>query len=211
MGSSERHTWRLLAAYRKEGAAALSHGNRRRAPGRTIPGQVKARVLESAGGTRGGLSHARLTEILAEREELKLSRSAARRILVSAGIKSPRHRRRPKHRIRRERYSQEGMLLQIDGTIHFAGQLLQPLPDMQRISYARGRVLVQERLDGGITVSCQGETIAVRQAPPHPVASRARNGRHGDGALQTEQALARLDPAPHHPWTRPLLTKSQNN
>ena len=30
LGVSERHTWRLLAAYRKEGAAALAHGNRDR-------------------------------------------------------------------------------------------------------------------------------------------------------------------------------------
>jgi len=28
LGLSERHTWRMLAAYRKEGAAALAHGNR---------------------------------------------------------------------------------------------------------------------------------------------------------------------------------------
>ena len=28
LGVSERHGWRLLAAYRKEGAAALAHGNR---------------------------------------------------------------------------------------------------------------------------------------------------------------------------------------
>ena len=26
LGLSERHTWRMLAAYRKEGAAALAHG-----------------------------------------------------------------------------------------------------------------------------------------------------------------------------------------
>ena len=30
LGVSERHAWRLLAAYRKDGAAALSHGNRGR-------------------------------------------------------------------------------------------------------------------------------------------------------------------------------------
>ncbi|MCY4653541.1 MAG: helix-turn-helix domain-containing protein, partial [Dehalococcoidia bacterium] len=32
MGVSTRHTRRLLAAYRKEGAAALAHGNRGRRP-----------------------------------------------------------------------------------------------------------------------------------------------------------------------------------
>src|SRR5207237_331124 len=41
-----------------------------------------------------------------------------RRLLVQAGIASPRKRRAPRHRSRRERYPQEGMLLQIDGSRH---------------------------------------------------------------------------------------------
>ena len=32
IGIGERHTWRLLAAYRREGAAALAHKNRGRLP-----------------------------------------------------------------------------------------------------------------------------------------------------------------------------------
>jgi hypothetical protein len=41
-----------------------------------------------------------------------------RRILATAGVNSPRRRRAPQHRIRRERYPQEGMLLQLDGSRH---------------------------------------------------------------------------------------------
>jgi len=41
-----------------------------------------------------------------------------RRILLQGGIRSPRKRRPPKHRSRRERYPKEGMLLQIDGSRH---------------------------------------------------------------------------------------------
>jgi len=37
MGVSERQGWRILAAYRKEGAAALAHGNRSRTPTNTTP------------------------------------------------------------------------------------------------------------------------------------------------------------------------------
>ena len=33
LGLSERHTWRIIAAYRKHGAKALSHGNRGNRPG----------------------------------------------------------------------------------------------------------------------------------------------------------------------------------
>ena len=97
-----------------------------------------------------------------------------------------------------------------DNTIHFAGQVLQLLPDMQRISYARARVQVQERLDGGIAVSCQGETIAVRQAPPHPVTLRARNGHRSDVALQTEQALAQ-DHSPEQTRPKPSLEKTSTD
>ena len=41
-----------------------------------------------------------------------------RRILARAGISSPRHRRRPKHRVRRQRIPQAGILVQIDGSFH---------------------------------------------------------------------------------------------
>ena len=38
MGVSERHAWRLLTAYRRDGAAALAHGNRGRRPRNAISG-----------------------------------------------------------------------------------------------------------------------------------------------------------------------------
>src|SRR3990172_7564078 len=65
-----------------------------------------------------GCNHYHFTELLWEREGLVLSRSTVRRILATAGLKSPRRRRPPQHRVRRERYPQEGMLLQVDGSLH---------------------------------------------------------------------------------------------
>jgi hypothetical protein len=47
-----------------------------------------------------------------------LARSTVRRILVGAGLPSPRRRRPPRHHIRRQRMPQEGMLLQLDGSDH---------------------------------------------------------------------------------------------
>ena len=44
--------------------------------------------------------------------------STLRRILVNAGLSSPRRRRPPKHRVRRQRMPREGMLIQIDGSYH---------------------------------------------------------------------------------------------
>ena len=55
---------------------------------------------------------------LGERAGIDIDRSTLRRILVSAGLNSPRRRRPPKHRVRRQRMPQEGMLIQMDGSYH---------------------------------------------------------------------------------------------
>ena len=118
LGLSLRHVRRLLAAYREEGAQALAHGNRGRKPHNVLDKGVRMRVSELGGSTYAGCNNQHLTELLVEREGITLSRSSVRRILLGAGIRSPRKRRAPKHRSRRERYPQEGMLLQIDGSRH---------------------------------------------------------------------------------------------
>ena len=48
IGISERHTWRLLAAYRREGAAALAHKNRGRLPWNSKDTDMLTRVVELA-------------------------------------------------------------------------------------------------------------------------------------------------------------------
>jgi transposase len=118
VGVSERHMWRLLAAYRKEGAAALSHANRGRMPINVTPPNIQAQVVTLARDRYKGVNHTHLTELLAEREGIVLSRSTLRRLLSGAGLPSPRHRLPPRHRCRRERMPQEGMLVQIDGSCH---------------------------------------------------------------------------------------------
>jgi transposase len=118
LGLSERHTWRLLAAYRKEGAAALAHGNRNHSPANATSSTLKAQVITLASGLYQGVNHSHFTELLAEREGIILSRSTIRRFLSSAGLSSSRHRKSPRHRCRRERMPQEGMLIQIDGSHH---------------------------------------------------------------------------------------------
>ncbi len=116
LGLSLRHVRRILAAYRKEGAVALAHGNRGRKPGHALDAGMKKKVLGLFQTIYKGCNHQHFTELLVEREEINLSRSSVRRILLEAGIRSPRKRRAPKHRSRRERYPREGMLLQIDGS-----------------------------------------------------------------------------------------------
>ena len=118
MGLCVRQVRRLLAAYRKEGVAAIAHGNGGRRPVHAVGEGLCKLVVEMANGPYVGCNHHHLTELLAEREGIELSRSTVRRILVGAGLRSPRRRRPPKHRCRRERMPQEGMLLQVDGSRH---------------------------------------------------------------------------------------------
>lgn len=118
LGRSLRQVRRMLAAYRKEGAAGLAHGNRGRRPLHALAPALKQQVVALAQGPYGGCNHQHLSELLAEREGIRLCRASVRRILLAAGLGSPRRRRPPKHRSRRERMPQEGMLLQLDGSPH---------------------------------------------------------------------------------------------
>jgi transposase len=118
LGLSVRHTKRLAAAYRREGAVALAHGNRGRKPAHALSQQIKMKVIELAGSTYAGFNFSHFTDLLEEKEATRLSRSSVRRILLEKGIRSPHKRKAPKHRSRRTRFPQEGMLLQIDGSPH---------------------------------------------------------------------------------------------
>ena len=57
MGVSERHVWRILAAYRKEGAAALAHGNRSCLLRNAIPEETRAEVVALARTRYPGTNH----------------------------------------------------------------------------------------------------------------------------------------------------------
>ena len=118
LGRSIRQTQRKRGAYRARGAAALVHGNRgRRSPRRTADA-IRDRVLQLARTTYIRVNFQHLSELLAEREGLVLSRPTLQRLLTGEGLRSPRTRRRAKHRRRRDRLPQAGMLMQMDGSRH---------------------------------------------------------------------------------------------
>ncbi len=115
---SERQVWRLRRGFLERGPGALAHGNRGRASPRRLPSELRARVVELARTRYDGANDCHLTELLAEREAMTLSRVMVRRILRAAGLATPRHRRAPRHRRRRDRMPQAGLLLQLDGSRH---------------------------------------------------------------------------------------------
>ena len=141
MGVSTRHTRRILAAYRERGVASVAHGHRgRRAPNAT-PEAVSADVVHLAGKRYPGANHTHLSELLSEREGIDIGRTTLRRILVNAGLKSPRRRRPPKHRVRRQRMPREGMLIQVDGSFHpWLGDQVPPFTLLIAVDDATGTV-----------------------------------------------------------------------
>ena len=118
MGATTGHTRRILADYRENGAASLAHGLRGRRPANAIPEATKGRVVHLASTIYEGANHTHLAELLSEREGIDMGRTTLRRILVSAGLSSPRRRRPPKHRVRRQRMPRAGMMIQLDGSHH---------------------------------------------------------------------------------------------
>jgi transposase len=85
LGLSLRHVRRILAAYRREGAAALAHGNRGRKPYNALDEGLKRRVLELARSIYAGCNTRHFTELPAEREGIAVSRSAMRLLLLRGG------------------------------------------------------------------------------------------------------------------------------
>ena len=142
MGVTTRHTRRILAAYRELGAAAVAHGHRGRRPPNATPEPVATAVVHLARTRYAGANHTHLSELLSERERIDIGRSTLRRILVNAGLSSPRSRRPPKHRVRRQRMPREGMLVQMDGSHHpWLGDQVPPFTLLIAVDDATGTVV----------------------------------------------------------------------
>ena len=118
VGLSERQLWRLRSAFERDGPAGLVHGNRGRPSERQLDGSLRARVIDLRRTTYVDVNDTHLAELLAEREGIEISRPSLQRVLRAAGLASPRRRRAPRHRSRRERMPAEGLLLQLDGSRH---------------------------------------------------------------------------------------------
>lgn len=118
LGLSERHVYRLKAKLRKHGPDSLAHGNRGRKPAHTIPDDIRQQVVQLAKTKYWGCNYTFLCELLHEYEGIVLSPSSVARILKAAGISSPKKHRPPKLHRSRQRKSQMGLLVQIDGSHH---------------------------------------------------------------------------------------------
>jgi hypothetical protein len=97
---------------------AIAHGNRGRRPRNKLPEEVEREIVRLARDEYHDYNDSHFTEELGEHHEIHYSRSTIRRVRRRHGLRSPRKRRAPRHRRRRQRYPQTGMLLQVDGSKH---------------------------------------------------------------------------------------------
>lgn len=118
LGVSVRQVQRMKKALAEEGPAGLAHGNRGSIPKHALVPETAASVVELYRARYGDFNFTHFTEKLVEVEGIAISRSSVRRVLLAAGYRSPKKRRTPKHRSRRERRACEGAMVQIDGSPH---------------------------------------------------------------------------------------------
>ena len=171
LGVTPRQVRRLRVRLRREGPAALNHGNRtRRAPHR-LPEGLRTQIVALARGRYAGLNDVHLTEKLTLAEGLMVSRATVQRVRRAAGLVSPRRRRPPRHRSRRPRRPQAGLLCQLDGSPYaWFGPTQPPCSLLAAIDDATGAVLAatfraQEDAAGYLTLLLTlGRTVGLPAA-----------------------------------------------
>jgi hypothetical protein len=94
------------------------HGNSGQSPSHRLTQKVRDQIVELRRVKYAGFNDHHFTEKLCEVEKVEVSRSSVQRLLRAAGIGSPRRRRAPKHRRRRERKEQAGLMILWDGSQH---------------------------------------------------------------------------------------------
>jgi hypothetical protein len=117
---SRRQLNRVLNGYRVEGLPSLVHGNAGKVPANKCRPELAAAIVALAGedGKYYGFNICHMHDLLADNEAMALGRSTLDRLLSDNNIVSRRSRKKQVRRKRRERSSAEGMLLQIDGSLH---------------------------------------------------------------------------------------------
>ncbi|MFZ3105811.1 MAG: hypothetical protein WA105_00335, partial [Candidatus Hydromicrobium sp.] len=116
LGLSTRQVIRIKKGVRLNGPVAVIHGNRSRKPVNAVEDKVKDLVVELKIGRYTGTNFSHFTELLEEREGITLSRPTVHRILRSAGIASPKKKKKIRAHHYRKRKDCPGIMVQLDAS-----------------------------------------------------------------------------------------------
>lgn len=116
---SVRQVRRIRRAVERDGRAGFGHGNRGHVPSNKLGAGVRQRIVRLRRGKYRDFNDQHFTEKLAvETPPVHVSVRTVRRVLRTAQLPAVRQRRPPKHRRRRERKAQAGLMLLWDGSRH---------------------------------------------------------------------------------------------
>lgn len=102
IGCSYRHINRLLKGYKEEGKAFFVHGNRGRKPATTLPTDTKQLILDLYRNKYYDCNLTHYSELLSEKENIKVSVSTISSILRKEFILSPKANRSTKKAVKKE-------------------------------------------------------------------------------------------------------------
>jgi transposase len=88
LGVTPRQVRRLRVGLRRDGPAALIHGNRGRHAPHRLPEDLRMQILAWARGRYAGLNDVHLTEKLTTLEGVVVSRATVQRVLRAAGLRA---------------------------------------------------------------------------------------------------------------------------
>ncbi len=118
IGVCYRQAKRIRQKVREKGAKGLIHGNRGKVRSHGLAADTREKILDLSREKYANFNDTHFTEKLGENEGIQVSREKVRRLRRQAGI-APKRRRRPrKHRMRRERQAQMGLMVLWDGSPH---------------------------------------------------------------------------------------------
>jgi len=113
---STRQVKRIKKKVRLNGPGATVHGNRERKPVNAVDDKTKDLVVELKTKKYGGTNFSHFAELLAEREDIIISRPTVHRILRDAGIASPKKKKKIRAHRYRKRKDCPGMIVQLDAS-----------------------------------------------------------------------------------------------
>ena len=113
---STRQVIRIKKGVRLNGPVTVIHGNRKRKPVNAVEDKTKDLVVELKTRKYAGTNFSHFAELLAEREGITLSQPTVHRILRSAGIVSPRKKKKVRAHRYRKRKDCPGMMVQLDAS-----------------------------------------------------------------------------------------------
>jgi transposase len=118
IGVGERQVYRLLRAYRAEGAQGLAPRRRGRPSNRRHDDVIREAALAAIRERYADFGPTLAAEKLAEAHDLRLGRETIRRWMAAAGLWAPRKERGRRVHQPRHRRDRLGELVQVDGCLH---------------------------------------------------------------------------------------------